>query len=176
MNLILSFFFPNINKSNKSKKTVTPFQVWVPDIMTSVFQREYQPTATTDVSKQRQVVAKLLAEQIKQAKTKKSKSNSKEVDNTLMEDLIKNPTITVAEVKRERKREKDREKEQQAKASLEAHEKSLAKARSRLKSLKLSEVTKPMLKDTRDRMLLMAVNRILATEKSVIFGGVANVR
>lgn len=114
--------------------------------------------------------------QIKQAKEKKTKiTKEKEVD-IVMEDLIKNPTISVAEVKRERKREKDREKEQQAKASLEAHEKSLAKARSRLKSLKLSEVTKPLLKETRDKMLLLAVNRILGTEKSVILGGVANVR
>ncbi|XP_011496365.1 PREDICTED: symplekin [Ceratosolen solmsi marchali] len=148
---------------------------WVPDTMTSIFQREYQPTATTDITKQRQVIGKLLAVQIKQAKAKKIKSDSKEVD-IVMEDLIKNPSITVAEVKRERKREKDREKEQQAKASLEAHEKSLAKARSRLKSLKLSEVTKPLLKDARDKMLLMAVNRILATEKSGILGGVSNTR
>ncbi|KAJ8684463.1 hypothetical protein QAD02_020255 [Eretmocerus hayati] len=149
--------------------------VWVPDIMTSVFQREYQPTATTDITKQRQVIGKLLAAQIKQAKSKKTKSDIKDVDS-VMEDLIKNPTISVADVKRERKREKDREKEQQAKASLEAHEKSLAKARTRLKSLKLSEVTKPLLKDTRDKMLLMAVTRILGTEKSVILGGVANIR
>jgi symplekin len=143
--------------------------------MTSIFQREYQPTATTDITKQRHVIGKLLAIQIKQAKAKKTKCDSKEVD-IVMEDLIKNPSITVAEVKRERKREKDREKEQQAKASLEAHEKSLAKARSRLKSLKLSEVTKPLLKDARDKMLLMAVNRILATEKSGILGGVSNIR
>lgn len=146
--------------------------------MSLTFQREYQPTATTEITKQRQVIGKLLAFQIKQAKAKKlSKGDTKgkEVD-AVMEDLIKNPSITVAEVKRERKREKDREKEQLAKASLEAHEKSLAKARSRLKSLKLSEVTKPLLKDTRDKMLLMAVNRILGTEKSVILGGVSGIR
>lgn len=143
--------------------------------MTSTFQREYQPTSTTDITKQRQVISKLLAVQIKQAIAKKAKPDSKEVD-IVMEDLIKNPTISVADVKRERKLQKDREKEQQAKASLEAHEKSLAKARSRLKSLKLPEVTKPLLRDTRDRILLMSVNRILATEKSVILGGVANIR
>ena len=142
--------------------------------MPTIFQREYQPTATTELQK-RQVIARLLAVQLTQAKAKKTKSDTKEVD-IVMEDLIKNPTITVAEVKSQRKREKDREKEQQAKASLEAHEKSLVKARSRLKSLKLSEVTKPLLKDTKDKMLLMTVNRILATEKSVILGGVANIR
>ncbi|XP_014229710.1 symplekin [Trichogramma pretiosum] len=149
---------------------------WVPDTMTKIFHNEYQPTATTDITKQRQVVAKLLASQIKQARSRKMKSDSKEDKTELMEDLIKNPSISVAEVKSQRKLAKDREKEQQAKMALETHEKSLAKARSRLKSLKLSEVTKPMAKEARDKMLLMAVNRILATEKSVILGGVANVR
>ena len=59
--------------------------------------------------------------------------------------------------------------------ALETHEKNL-KARTRLKSLKLNECTKPLLRETRDKMLLLAVNRILATEKSVIYGGVVNVR
>lgn len=139
--------------------------------------REYQPTSTTDITVQRQVVAKLLANQIKQAKAKKSKPDSKDERlEIVMEDLIKNPSISVAEVRKERKREKDREKELQAKAAIEAHEKSVAKQRSRVKALKLSEVTKPLTKDVRDKMLLMAVGRILGTEKSVIIGGVSNVR
>ncbi|XP_014208073.1 symplekin [Copidosoma floridanum] len=151
--------------------------VWVPDIMTSVFQREYQPTATTDLNTQRMVIGKLLAAQIKQAREKKTKTSSKEDKlDMVMEDLIKNPTITVAEVKRERKREKDREKEQLAKASLEAHEKAKAATRTRVKSLKLAEVTKPLLKDTRDRMLLMCVRRMLASEKSTRIGGVTKTR
>lgn len=142
--------------------------------MTTIFQREYQPTATTDINIQRQTIAKLLATQIKQTKTKKSKKDKEE--DAVMEDLIKNPTISVAEAKRERKREKDREKEKEAKASLEAHEKSLAKARNRLKALKLVEVTKPLPKETKERMLLMAVNRILLSEKTAVLGGVAAVR
>lgn len=93
-----------------------------------------------------------------------------------MEDLIKNPSISVAEAKRERKREKEREKEKEAKASLEAHEKSLAKARSRLKALKLAEVTKPLPKETKERMLLMAVNRVLLAEKTAVLGGVSSIR
>lgn len=148
---------------------------WVPDSMTTIFQREYQPTATTDINIQRQTIAKLLAGQIKQTKAKKNKKDAKDED-AVMEDLIKNPTISVAEAKRERKREKDREKEKEAKASLEAHEKSLAKARNRLKALKLSEVTKPLPKDVKERILLMAVNRILRSEKTAVFGGVAAVR
>ncbi|KAG7207725.1 hypothetical protein KM043_009341 [Ampulex compressa] len=148
---------------------------WVPDVMTTIFQREYQPTSTTDINIQRQTIAKLLAAQIKQAKAKKYKKDAKDED-AVMEDLIKNPTISVAEAKRERKREKDREKEKEAKASLEAHEKSLAKARNRLKALKLSEVTKPLSKEVKERMLLMAVNRILLCEKTAVFGGVAAVR
>lgn len=145
--------------------------------MTSVFQREYQPTATTDINKQRLVIGKLLANQIKQAKDKKTKNTSKEEKlDSVMEDLIKNPTITVAEVKRERKREKDREKEQLAKATLEAHEKAKAATRTRVKSLKLAEVTKPLLKETRERMLFMAVERMLASEKSTIVGGVSKTR
>ncbi|XP_071553781.1 symplekin [Temnothorax nylanderi] len=147
---------------------------WVPDTMTTIFQREYQPTATTDINIQRQTIAKLLAAQIKQTKAKKSKKDKEE--DAVMEDLIKNPTISVAEAKRERKREKDREKEKEAKASLEAHEKSLAKARTRLKALKLVEVTKPLPKETKERMLLMAVNRILLSEKTAVLGGVAAVR
>lgn len=142
--------------------------------MTTIFQREYQPTATTDINIQRQTIGKLLAAQIKQTKAKKKK-DAKEED-AVMEDLIKNPTISVAEAKRERKREKDREKEKEAKASLEAHEKSLAKARSRLKALKLAEVTKPLSKELKERMLLMAVNRILLSEKTALLGGVAAVR
>ncbi|KAM0726589.1 Symplekin [Formica fusca] len=148
---------------------------WVPDTMTTIFQREYQPTATTDINIQRQTIAKLLAVQIKQTKAKKHKKDTKEED-AVMEDLIKNPTISVAEAKRERKREKDREKEKEAKASLEAHEKSLAKARNRLKALKLTEVTKPLSKETKERMLLMAVNRILLSEKIAVLGGVAAIR
>lgn len=148
---------------------------WVPDTMTTIFQREYQPSATTDINIQRQTIAKLLATQIKQTKAKKSKKDAKEED-AVMEDLIKNPTISVAEAKRERKREKDREKEKEAKASLEAHEKSLAKARNRLKALKLGEVTKPLSKEIKERMLLMAVNRILLAEKTAIHGGVSPVR
>ncbi|XP_015126326.1 symplekin [Diachasma alloeum] len=147
---------------------------WVPDTMTSIFQREYVPNATTDVSLQRQTISKLLAVQIKQAKAKKTNKNLKEED-IVMEDLIKNPTITVAEAKRERKREKDREKEKEAKATLEA-EKNLAKARNRVKVLKLNDVTKPLAKETKEKMLLMAVNRILKAEKSAVFGGVAGVR
>ncbi|XP_047365188.1 symplekin isoform X2 [Vespa velutina] len=148
---------------------------WVPDTMTTIFQREYQPTSTTDINVQCQTIAKLLAAQIKQAKAKKSKKDAKDED-AVMEDLIKNPTISVAEAKRERKREKDREKEKEAKASLEAHEKSLAKARNRLKSLKLSEVTKPLTKEGKETMLLMAVNRILIAEKVAVLGGVSAVR
>ncbi|XP_070161824.1 symplekin [Polyergus mexicanus] len=148
---------------------------WVPDTMTTIFQREYQPTATTDINIQRQTIAKLLAAQIKQTKAKKHKKDTKEED-AVMEDLIKNPTISVAEAKRERKREKDREKEKEAKASLEAHEKSLAKARNRLKALKLTEVTKPLSKETKERMLSMAVNRILLSEKTAVLGGVAAIR
>lgn len=143
--------------------------------MTTIFQREYQPTATTDINIQRQIIAKHLAAQIKQTKAKKNKKDAKEED-AVMEDLIKNPTISVAEAKRERKREKDREKEKEAKASLEAHEKSLAKARSRLKALKLTEVTKPLPKDVKERMLLMAVNRILLSEKTAVLGGVSAIR
>lgn len=143
--------------------------------MTAIFQREYQPSATTDVNIQRQTIAKLLAAQIKQAKAKKSKKDAKDED-AVMEDLIKNPTITVAEAKRERKREKDREKEKEAKASLEAHEKSVAKAKARLKTLKLSEVTKPLSKELKEKMLIMAVNRILQAEKLAVFGGVAHIR
>lgn len=142
--------------------------------MTMIFQREYQPSSTTDINIQRQTIAKLLATQIRQAKTKKKKDAKDE--DAVMEDLVKNPTISVAEAKRERKREKDREKEKEAKASLEAHEKSLAKARTRLKALKLSEVTKPLSKETKERMLLMAVNRILLSEKTAVFGGVAAIR
>lgn len=142
--------------------------------MTTIFQREYQPTATTDINIQRQTIAKLLAAQIKQTRAKKSKKDKEE--DAVMEDLIKNPTISVAEAKRERKREKDREKEKEAKASLEAHEKSLAKARSRLKALKLAEVTKPLPKEIKEQMLLMAVNRILLSEKTAVLGGVAAVR
>lgn len=148
---------------------------WVPDTMTTIFQREYQPTSTTDINVQCQMIAKLLAMQIKQAKAKKSKKDTKDED-AVMEDLIKNPTISVAEAKRERKREKDREKEKEAKASLEAHEKSLVKARNRLKSLKLSEVTKPLTKEGKETMLLMAVNRILLAEKIAALGGVSAVR
>ncbi|XP_014601735.1 PREDICTED: symplekin [Polistes canadensis] len=148
---------------------------WVPDTMTTIFQREYQPTSTTDINVQCQTIARLLAAQIKQAKAKKSKKDAKDED-AVMEDLIKNPTISVAEAKRERKREKDREKEKEAKASLEAHEKSLAKARNRLKSLKLSEVTKPLSKEGKETMLLMAVNRILLAEKVAVLGGVSAVR
>ncbi|KAH0548751.1 symplekin [Cotesia glomerata] len=144
---------------------------WVPDTMTAIFAREYQPSVSPDLQEQRQAVAKLLAAQIKQAKAKKIKNKD---DDAVMEDLIKNPTITVAEAKRERKREKDREKEKEAKAVLEA-EKSLAK-RSRVKVLKLAEVTKPMSRDAKEKMLLMAVNRILRAEKSAIFGGVASAR
>ncbi|XP_015610116.1 symplekin [Cephus cinctus] len=147
----------------------------VPDIMTTVFQREYQPSSSADTSVQRQTIAKLLAAQIKQSKTKKMKKETKEED-AVMEDLVKNPSITVAEAKRERKREKDREKEKEAKASIEAHEKSLVKARNRLKALKLSEVTKPLSKEIREKMLLMAVNRILQAEKIAVHGGVAPVR
>ncbi|XP_068988767.1 symplekin isoform X1 [Bombus flavifrons] len=147
---------------------------WVPDTMTMIFQREYQPSSTTDINIQRQTIAKLLATQIRQAKTKKKKDAKDE--DAVMEDLVKNPTISVAEAKRERKREKDREKEKEAKASLEAHEKSLAKARTRLKALKLSEVTKPLSKEIKERMLLMAVNRILLSEKTAVFGGVAAIR
>lgn len=143
--------------------------------MTTIFQREYQPTSTTDINIQRQTIAKLLAAQIKQTKAKKYKKDTKEED-AVMEDLIKNPTISVAEAKRERKREKDREKEKEAKASLEAHEKSLAKARNRLKALKLAEVTKPLSKETKERMLLMTVNRILLAEKTAVLGGVAAIR
>ncbi|XP_058793524.1 symplekin [Phymastichus coffea] len=152
---------------------------WVPDSVTvpPTFMREYQPTSTTDITVQRRVVAKLLANQIKLTKAKKSKPDTKDERlETVMEDLIKNPSISVAEVRKERKREKDREKELQAKAALEAHEKSLAKARSRVKALKLSEVTKPLTNNIRDKMLLMAVDRILGTEKSVIIGGVSNIR
>ncbi|XP_033334950.2 symplekin scaffold protein isoform X4 [Megalopta genalis] len=147
---------------------------WVPDSMTTIFQREYQPTSTTDINVQRQTIAKLLAVQIKQAKAKRKKEAKDE--DAVMEDLIKNPTISVAEAKRERKREKDREKEKEAKASLEAHEKSLAKARNRLKALKLSEITKPLSKEVKEKMLLMAVNRILSSEKTAVFGGVAAIR
>ncbi|XP_043799137.1 symplekin isoform X2 [Apis laboriosa] len=147
---------------------------WVPDTMTAIFQREYQPTSTTDINIQRQTIAKLLATQIKQAKTKKKKDAKDE--DAVMEDLVKNPTISVAEAKRERKREKDREKEKEARASLEAHEKSLAKTRTRLKALKLSEVTKPLSKEVKEKMLLMAVNRILLSEKTAVFGGVAAIR
>ena len=143
--------------------------------MTAIFQREYQPSATTDIVIQRQTIAKLLSAQIKQTKAKKSKKDTKEED-AVMEDLIKNPTITVAEAKRERKREKDREKEKEAKASLEAHEKSLAKARSRLKALKLAEVTKPLGKDVKEKMILMAVQRILNAEKVAVLGGVSSIR
>ncbi|KAK0180003.1 hypothetical protein PV327_005690 [Microctonus hyperodae] len=148
---------------------------WVPDTMTAIFQREYQPTVTSDNGVQRQAIAKLLSAQIKQAKANKMKKDIKEED-AVMEDLIKNPTITVAEAKRERKREKDREKEKEAKASLEAHEKTLAKARGRVKVLKLSEVTKPLPKDIKDKGLLVAVNRILKSERSAVFGGVTAVR
>ncbi|KAH0952402.1 hypothetical protein HN011_010265 [Eciton burchellii] len=148
---------------------------WVPDTMTTIFQREYQPSATTDINIQRQTIAKLLAMQIKQTKAKKNKKDAKDED-AVMEDLIKNPTISVAEAKRERKREKDREKEKEAKASLEAHEKSLVKARNRLKALKLGEVTKPLSKEIKERMLLMAVNRILLSEKTAVLGGVSSVR
>lgn len=148
---------------------------WVPDTMTAIFQREYQPSASADVEVQRQAVAKLLSAQIKQAKAKKIKKDFKEED-AVMEDLIKNPTTTVAEVKRERKREKDREKEKEAKASLEAHEKTVAKTRNRVKLLKLAEVTKPLVKEAKEKMILMAVTRILRAEKSAIFGGIAAVR
>ncbi|KAK0080766.1 hypothetical protein PV325_013355 [Microctonus aethiopoides] len=148
---------------------------WVPDTMTAIFQREYQPTVTSDNGVQRQAIAKLLSAQIKQAKANKMKKDIKEED-AVMEDLIKNPTITVAEAKRERKREKDREKEKEAKASLEAHEKTLAKARGRAKVLKLSEVTKPLPKDVKDKMLLMGVNRILKAERSCVFGGAMTAR
>ncbi|XP_046607830.1 symplekin [Neodiprion virginianus] len=148
---------------------------WVPDVMTSVFQREYQPTSTTDINVQRQTIARLLAVQIKQAKAKRVKRETKEED-AVMEDLIKNPTITVAEAKRERKREKDREKEKEAKASLEAHEKSLKMAKNRLKTLKLSEITKPLQRETKEKMLLMAVGRILGAERIAVLGGVAPVR
>lgn len=143
--------------------------------MTKIFQREYQPTATTDIIIQRQTIAKLLSSQIKQAIAKKNKKDTKDED-AVMEDLIKNPSITVAEAKRERKREKDREKEKEAKASLEAHEKSLAKARSRLKALKFSEVTKPLSRNVKENMLLMAVHRILSAEKVAVLGGVSEVR
>ncbi|XP_008544685.1 symplekin [Microplitis demolitor] len=145
---------------------------WVPDTMTAIFAREYQPSVSPDLLDQRQAIAKLLAAQIKQAKAKKIKKDKD--DDAVMEDLIKNPTISVAEAKRERKREKDREKEKEAKAVLEA-EKTLAK-RARIKVLKLAEVTKPLSRDTKEKMLLMAVNRILRAEKSAIFGGVATVR
>lgn len=148
---------------------------WVPDTMTAIFQREYQPTVTSDNGVQRQAIAKLLSAQIKQAKANKMKKDIKEED-AVMEDLIKNPTITVAEAKRERKREKDREKEKEAKASLEAHEKTLAKSRGRAKVLKLSEVTKPLPKDVKDKMLLMGVNRILKAERSCVFGGAMTAR
>ena len=77
---------------------------WVPDTMTTIFQREYQPSSTTDINTQRQTIAKLLATQIRQAKTKKKKDAKDE--DAVMEDLVKNPTISVAEAKRERKREK----------------------------------------------------------------------
>lgn len=147
----------------------------MPDVMTAVFQREYQPTATTDINVQRQTIAKLLAAQIKQAKAKKVKRETKD-DEAVMEDLIKNPTITVAEAKRERKREKDREKEKEAKASLEAHEKSIKMAKNRLKTLKLSEITKPLQREAKEKMILMAVGRILGAEKVAVLGGVASVR
>lgn len=143
--------------------------------MTAIFQREYQPTSTTDINIQRQTIGKLLAAQIKQTKAKKNKKDAKEED-AVMEDLIKNPTISVAEAKRERKREKDREKEKEAKASLEAHEKSLAKVKTRLKALKLAEVTKPLPKEVKERMLLMAINRILLSEKTAVLGGVGAIR
>lgn len=147
--------------------------------MTSSFQREYQPTSTTDIKKQRLVIGKLLAPQIKQFRHRKANPREDKIAEreAVMEDLIKNPTVSVAEVKRERKREKDREKEIAAKASLqEAHEKSVQKTKTRFKSLKLNEVTKPLSKDTKEKMLLMAVKRILVNEKSVIQGGVANIR
>lgn len=147
----------------------------MPDTMSVIFQREYIPTATTDINVQRQTIAKLLSAQIKQAKSKKVKRETKD-DDAVMEDLIKNPTITVAEAKRERKREKDREKEKEAKASLEAHEKSMKMAKSRLKTLKLSEITKPLPREAKEKMLLMAVGRILGAEKVAVLGGVAPVR
>lgn len=149
-------------------------QAWVPDEIPTVFLREYQPTATTDVVIQKQVISKLLASQIKLAKAKKNKKDAKD-DEIVMEELIKNPSISVAEVKREKKREKDREKEREAKASLEAHEK-LTKSRTKTKALKLNEITKAMPKDPKEKMMLMAVNRILVTEKSAAVGGVMSTR
>ncbi|XP_034943340.1 symplekin [Chelonus insularis] len=148
---------------------------WVPDTMTSIFQREYQPSVSGDLNVQRQAIAKLLSAQIKQAKAKAIKKDIKE-EEAVMEDLIKNPTITVAEVKRERKREKDREKEKEAKAVIEAHEKTLTKNRNRVKVLKLAEVTKPLPQEVKEKMLLLAVNRVLQAEKSAVFGGVSSVR
>ncbi|XP_066581188.1 symplekin [Prorops nasuta] len=147
---------------------------WVPDTITTMFLREYQPSSTTDINIQRQNISKILAAQIKLAKSKKKKDAKDE--DAVMEDLIKNPSITVAEAKRERKREKDREKEKEAKASLEAHEKNIAKTRNRVKSLKLSEITKPLPRDMKEKMLLMAVNRILQAEMTAVHGGVASVR
>ena len=44
------------------------------------------------------------------------------------------------------------------------------------KMLKLSEVTKPLASDTRDRMVLSAVQRILNAEKAAVVGGVPAVR
>ncbi|KAF7997379.1 hypothetical protein HCN44_005656 [Aphidius gifuensis] len=147
---------------------------WVPDTMTTIFQREYQPPGTSDINIQRQTVAKLLSAQIKQAIAKKFKKDIKD-DDAVMEDLIKNPTITVAEAKRERKREKDREKEKEAKATLEA-EKTMNKSRARVKALKPIEVARPLTNDLKEKMFFMAINRILNAEKSAINSGAGGIR
>lgn len=57
-------------------------------------------------------------------------------------------------------------------AAIETHKKSVAKQRSRIKALKPSGVTKPLIIDVGGKMFLMAVGRICGTEKSVIIGGV----
>lgn len=147
---------------------------WVPDTMTTIFQREYQPPGTSDTNIQKQTVAKLLSIQIKQAVAKKFKKDIKD-DDAVMEDLIKNPTITVAEAKRERKREKDREKEKEAKATLEA-EKTINKTRIRIKPLKPIEIARPLTNDMKEKMFLMAINRILNAEKSAINSGAGIIR
>ncbi|XP_069686905.1 symplekin isoform X1 [Periplaneta americana] len=153
----------------------------LPDTMPAHFSAMYTPIAAAGTQGQIKHVARLIATQLtavglgpgaKQAKKLQviPKATSIDDEDDEISSTSKTSLSTVVSGMM------DKEKDGRSKATLLPSGGSLKAAKQRIKTLKLSEITKPLEKETMLKMMADAVQRILKAERDAALGGVSAVR
>ncbi|XP_049841327.1 symplekin-like [Schistocerca gregaria] len=147
----------------------------LPDAVPPSFCAEYKPIPNAGSPVQIKMLCRMLAQLLCDAGMDPNGGHSKqpkmEIDDGPLEKDVK-PSLTSVMTEM-----MDKEKEtQQAKASQQSGTVTVKVPKQRVRTLKLSEITKPLTTETRGNMMRAAVKRILKAERAAAVGGVMAVR